>query len=168
VIEQAPAWRSSAERGVVAEGAVGARALGRLTLVRYEIRRWRCGVIPDVAEAVDSPQRLCDDLGCARRVLELVPHVPTPVLGRDEFGAGEMWNSNALISWLIVHGGIDVDSVQLPTGGRAPGWAAGVVVARRQLPNAPVGRRLGVALLSSRSDDPLDCQRELPEAMPYV
>ena len=132
VIEQAPAWRDSAERGVVAEGAVGARALGRFRLFRYEVRRWRDGVIPDVAEAVDSPQRLGDDLDCARRLLELVPHVPTGVWGRDEFGAGEMWNSNSLISWLIVHSGLDVDSVQPPPDGRAPGWTAGIVVARRE------------------------------------
>ena len=132
VIEQAPAWRDSAERGVVAEGAVGARALGRFRLFRYEVRRWRDGVIPDVAEAIDSPQRLSDDLDCARRLLELVPHVPTRVWGRDELGAGEMWNSNSLISWLIVHSGLDVDSIQPPPDGRAPGWMAGVVVARRE------------------------------------
>src|SRR5205807_773694 len=58
VIEQAPAWSQGADRGVVAEGAVGTRVAGRLRLFRYEIRRWRDGVIPDVAEAVDSPQRL--------------------------------------------------------------------------------------------------------------
>lgn len=50
VIEQAPAWRDTAERGVVAQGAVGAQALGRFRLFRYEIRRWRNGLIPDLAE----------------------------------------------------------------------------------------------------------------------
>jgi hypothetical protein len=40
VIEQAPAWRDSSERGVVAEGAVGSRAAGRFRLFRYEIRCW--------------------------------------------------------------------------------------------------------------------------------
>ena len=59
VIEQAPAGMRG-ERGVVAEGAVGA-ARRAASLFRYEIRRWRDGVIPDVAEAVDSPQRLSDD-----------------------------------------------------------------------------------------------------------
>jgi hypothetical protein len=133
VIEQAPIRLSDgAERGVVAEGAVGARAAGKFKLFRYEIRRWRDGVIPDVAEAVESPQRLSDDPECARRLLELVPQVPTPVWGRDELGAGEMWNSNSLISWLIVRSDLDVDSVRLPPGGRAPGWQAGIAVARRQ------------------------------------
>jgi hypothetical protein len=49
VIEQAPAWSESTMRGVVAEGAVGSRALGRFRLFRYEIRadraqRARCRV----------------------------------------------------------------------------------------------------------------------------
>jgi hypothetical protein len=136
VIEQAPAWGESGERGVVAEGPVGTRAAGRFRLFRYEVRRWRDGVIPDVAEAVDSPRRLSDDLDCARRLLELVPQVPTPVWGRDELGLGEMWNSNSLISWLIARSGLDVETVRPPVGGRAPGWDAGVAMAGRQQPQA--------------------------------
>lgn len=131
VVEQAPAWRDGAERGVVAEGAVGARTAGRLRLFRYEVRRWRDGVIPDLAEAVASPRRLADDVDSARRLLELVPQAPTPVWGRDELRAGEMWNSNSLISWLIARSGLDVESIPLPPGGRAPGWRAGIVIARR-------------------------------------
>jgi hypothetical protein len=132
VIEQAPAWSEGGERGVVAVGAVGTRAAGRFRLFRYEIRRWRDGIIPDVAEAVESPYRLSDDVECARRLLELVPRVPTPVWGRDELHTGEMWNSNSLISWLIARSGIDVESVATPTGGRAPGWRAGIVLAHRE------------------------------------
>lgn len=132
VIEQAPAWSEGGERGVVAVGPVGTRAAARFRLFRYEIRRWRDGVIPDVAEAVESPRLLSDDVESARRLLELVPQVPTPVWGRDELHTGEMWNSNSLISWLIARSGLDVDSVALPPGGRAPGWQAGVVVARRE------------------------------------
>jgi hypothetical protein len=132
VIEQAPVWREEEERGVVAEGVVGVRALGRLPLFRYEVRRWREGLIPDLDEAVASPQRLSDDADCARRLLELVPEVPTPVWGRDELRAGEMWNSNSTISWLIARSGLDVESIALPRGGRAPGWHAGIVIARRQ------------------------------------
>ena len=52
--------------------------------------------------------------------------------GRDELGAGEMWNSNSLISWLIARSGLAVESVQPPQGGRAPGWQAGIVIAHRQ------------------------------------
>jgi hypothetical protein len=44
---------------------------------------------------------------------------------------GEMWNSNSVISWLIASSGLNPDSIQPPNGGRAPGWNAGLVVARR-------------------------------------
>ena len=132
VIEQAPiSDRNGALRGVVAEGAVGSRMARSLRIFRYEIRRWRDGVIPDVDEAVDSPQRLTDDPRIAQHVLQLVRDVPTPVWGRDELHAGEMWNSNSVISWLIVRAGLAVELVRPPAGGRAPGWDAGVVVARR-------------------------------------
>jgi hypothetical protein len=123
------------DRGVVAEGAVGARAAGRLRLFRYEVRCWREGVIPDIGWAVAGPRRLDDDPARARRLIALVPRVPTLVWGRDELGAGEMWNSNSLISWLIVRAGLDADRVAPPPGGRAPGWAAGIVAARREGPD---------------------------------
>ncbi len=133
VIEMAPVRdRSGALRGVVAEGAVGSLRARSLRVFRYENRRWRDGVIPDVDEAVDSPQRLTDDPLLAQRVLELVPDAPTPVWGRDELEAGEMWNSNSLISWLIARSGLGVEGIHPPANGRAPGWRAGVVVARRQ------------------------------------
>src|SRR5687767_10294045 len=70
VIEQAPAWGDGSERGAVAEGAVGARAARPFRLFRYEVRRWRNGVIPDVAEAVESPRRVSADpnarVGCSK------------------------------------------------------------------------------------------------------
>lgn len=132
VIEQTPAWGGGdEERGVVASGAVGARWAGRCRLFRYEIRRWRDGRIPDVAEAVDSPQRVSSDAACAARLLALVPQVPTPVWGRDELRAGEMWNSNAVIAWLLATSGVDCARIEAPRGGRAPGWRAGLVVAGR-------------------------------------
>ena len=70
VIEQAPSPRlgPGEERGVVVEGPVGARWAGRARIFRYEVRRWRDGVIPDVAEAVESPRRLTDDLRVAQRL----------------------------------------------------------------------------------------------------
>jgi len=133
VIEQAPiADSNGGERGVVAEGAVGSRWAGHFRLFRYEVRRWCGGIIPDVDEAVESPQRLTDDPEVAQRVLDLTPHVPTAVWGRDELAAGEMWNSNSIISWLIARSGLNAAPIQVPAGGRAPGWDAGLVVARRQ------------------------------------
>jgi hypothetical protein len=135
VIEQAPVRDTNgAERGVVAEGAVGARWAGRFQIFRYEVRRWRDGVIPDVAEAVESPQRLSNDARQAQRLLDLVPSVPTPVWGRDDFGVGEMWNSNSTISWLIARSGMAAEAIPLPTGGRAPGWDAGIAIAHRYAP----------------------------------
>jgi len=132
VVEQTPVPDLTAsQRGVVAGGAVGSRWAGRFRIFRYEIRLWLGGHIPDVAEAVESPRRLASDDDHARRVLELVAQVPTPVWGRDELGTGEMWNSNSVIAWVIARSGIDVDSIQPPARGRAPGWHAGLVVARR-------------------------------------
>jgi hypothetical protein len=133
VIESAPIRPvDGSERGVVAEGPVGSRWLGSLRVFRYELRFWRDGVIPDLAEAVASPRRLTTDANVARRLLALAPLVPTPVFGRDELDAGEMWNSNSVISWLLVRSGLEVDALDPPAGGRAPGWHAGIVVARRQ------------------------------------
>ena len=143
VVEQAPVWRETAERGVVAVGAVGSRRAGSFRIFRYEVRLWRDGVIPDIDEAVDSPIRLSEKESVARRILALVPMVPTPVWGRDELHAGEMWNSNSTISWILARAGVDVDSVRPPAGGRAPGWKAGIAVARRE--TARHGERLTLA-----------------------
>ena len=132
-IEQTPVSDARGEeRGVVAGGSVGTRRAGRLRIFRYEIRRWRDGRIPDIDEAVGGPRRLTDDEARAQRVLDLVPLVPTPVWGRDELNTGGMWNSNSVIAWLIARSRIDTESIRPPTGGRAPGWQAGLVVARRQ------------------------------------
>jgi hypothetical protein len=132
VIETAPIRDSDGpERGVVAQGAVGHRWAARLRIFRYELRRWPDGAIPDVAEAVESPLRLSDDAERAHRLLTLVPSVPLPVWGRDELRAREMWNSNSVIAWLIARTGLDAEAIQPPSGGRAPGWNAGLVVARR-------------------------------------
>src|SRR4029450_3310949 len=99
---------------------------GRLRLFRYEIRCWREGEIPDAAEAVASPRRLSVDPDCARRLLALTTEVPTPAWGRDELHTGEMWNSNSVTSWLLARSGVEVQSIQPPLGGRAPGWKAGI------------------------------------------
>ena len=120
-----------ASRGVVVEGPVGSRRIARSRVFRYEVRRWRDGVIPDVLEAVASPQRLSGDEDRARRVLDLVGSVPALVWGRDELGTGEMWNSNSVVSWLLARSGIPTEAIQPPFRGRAPGWDAGVAAARR-------------------------------------
>jgi hypothetical protein len=53
--------------------------------IRYEVRRWRDGLIPDAAEAVESPQRLSDDPGTSRRLLELVPEMRTSGRRRTDY-----------------------------------------------------------------------------------
>ncbi len=126
-----PDVRGRERRGVVAEGPVGTRWARRFRLFRYEIRRWRDGVIPDAAAAITGPVRVADDADKARRILELVSAVPTPVWGRDELRTGDMWNSNSVIAWLLTRAGVDTADVAPPSDGRAPGWSAGVVVAGR-------------------------------------
>jgi hypothetical protein len=131
VIEQTPIPDAHGDRrGVVAEGPVGTRRAGRLRRFRYEIRRWQGGRIPDVREALASPVRLASDQTTARRILDLLPSVPTPTWGRDELDAGEMWNSNSVISWVLARNETDLTTIHPPRRGRAPGWDAGRVAAR--------------------------------------
>jgi hypothetical protein len=148
-IELAPSPDADeASRGVVATGAVGSRQAGRFRLFRYEVRCWRGGSIPDLGEAVGGPRRLSSDRQVARRLLDLVTTVPTPVWGRDDLNTGEMWNSNSMTAWLIAATGLSTDLLRPPPGGRAPGWDAGLEVAHRsparERPQmrAPTGRRL--------------------------
>lgn len=132
VVEMAPVWSmKDPDRGVVGEGAVGLPALGRFRLFRYEVRCWPGGRIPDAAYAVRSPVRLVTDKQRVRGLLEAVREVPRLTWGLDELGAGEMWNSNSLISWSLTVSGHDLSAVCLPAGGRAPGWDAGVALAQR-------------------------------------
>ncbi len=131
-IEMAPVSdRQGGHRGVVSEGAVGMKWLGRFRIFRYEIRRWRNGIIPDVRFA-HSATSIDVTVACAQHLFDLVPSVPTPVWGRDEFGVGDMWNSNSVVSWLLAQeDAIDINHLQPPPGGRAPGWTAGLAVAAR-------------------------------------
>jgi hypothetical protein len=131
-IEVAPSPDADeARRGVVATGAVGSRCVGWWRLFRYEVRCWRGGSIADLDAAVGGPHRLTSDPGAARRLLEVATSVPRPVWGRDELHAGEMWNSNSVAAWLIATAGLSTDRLRPPGHGRAPGWSAGLEVARR-------------------------------------
>jgi len=118
------------ERGVVAEGAVGASWLGRLRIFRYEVRRWSNGTIPDLSYAVDSPVRITDSPALVQDVLDGLGEVPTPVWGRDAYGTGEMWNSNSVIAWALARFGLEEAAGVPPDGGRAPGWSSGIAAAR--------------------------------------
>ena len=139
-VEMGPVWNVAApNRGTVCQGPVGSTRLGRFRAFQYEVRVWPDGVIPDLAEAVGSPVRVSDDPAQVTAVLELLPRVPPLTWGRDELGTGDMWNSNSLVSWLLVTAGLDIERVPLPAGGRAPGWDAGVAVAKR--PDRQAARR---------------------------
>ena len=130
VIEMAPVWSDhSDDRGVVREGPVGARFLGRFRAFRYEVRCWLDGTIPDVSEAVDSPRLLTGTSGDVAALLHLVREVPALTWGRDELGSGDMWNSNSLVAWLLASTGHDMTVIAPPHGGRAPGWNAGLHLA---------------------------------------
>ena len=137
VIEMAPVWNeNSPDRGVVREGSVAARWLGRFRAFRYEVRCWADGRIPDVLQAVGSPQRLSDDPAAVVQLLQRTREVPALTWGRDELGAGEMWNSNSLVEWLFASSGHDMSAITPPAHGRAPGWAAGMQLARREQDSA--------------------------------
>jgi hypothetical protein len=164
-IELAPSPNADeASRGVVATGAVGNRYAGCLRIFRYEVRCGRGGSIPDLADAVGGARRLTTNPRGARRLLDLVAAVPMPVWGRDELKAGEMWNSNSMIAWLISSAGLSTDHLRPPAGGRAPGWHAGLAVARRSRASDPAARDLGNTRLPAvaRSTVPCRVVSELP------
>jgi len=97
----------------------------------------------DLAEAIGGPCRLTTDPQIARRLLAIVATAPTPVWGRDELRAGEMWNSNSLIAWLVAGAGLPAHLLTPPGRGRAPGWDAGLEVARRSGAHEPPDGRRG-------------------------
>jgi hypothetical protein len=43
-----------------------------------------------------------------------------------------MWTCNSVISWALTQAGLDTAAIALPAGGRAPGWEAGIAVAKRE------------------------------------
>lgn len=65
----------------------------------------------------------------------------------DEMDTGDMWNSNSVVSWVLTCAGLLDAAGEPPPGGRAPGWQAGVVVARRE--PAPLAEAVSTSLASS-------------------
>jgi hypothetical protein len=127
-----------AGRGVVVEGPVFARSLGRMRTFRYEVRRWPGGAIYDAAWAVGGPTRITDDVTVAERLLALLPSMSPHVWGRRVPETGDMWNSNSTISWVLTRSGFPAVDLEPPAGGRAPGWQAGIAVAEHEM---VVGRK---------------------------
>jgi hypothetical protein len=134
VVESAPMWgRPDPDRGVVVEGPVGLAWLGRWKPFRYEIRRWRDGVIPDAAEAVDSPKRISTDRDRARRTVGPRASRPAPGGGTNSVlvTCGTPARSSRGCSSAAVR-------TSVRSGGR-PGWTAGVVAASEHHPPASRG-----------------------------
>src|SRR3954452_15899401 len=81
-VEMGPVWNvADSDRGVLVEGPVGSRLLGRFRVFRYELRCRRDGRIPDIAEAVESPMRTTDDVAQAEALLAVLPEVPALTWG---------------------------------------------------------------------------------------
>ncbi|MFL6070737.1 MAG: hypothetical protein ACJ72Y_05585 [Actinomycetes bacterium] len=129
-LEMTPAWGTRVrDRGVVLTGPVGVRLLGRSKLFRYEVRCWPDGQIPDLAYAVGDPLVLSSSCDDADRLLRTVQSVPPLTWGRDELDAGDMWNSNSVVAFLLEQTGLPAGEVKPPRNGRAPGWRAGLLAA---------------------------------------
>lgn len=139
-VEMGPVWNVASGRGVLCEGPVGARVLGRFRAFRYEVRCWPGGSIPDLDEAVGGPQRVSEDPAQVAAVLALLPQVPPLTWGRDELGTGDMWNSNSLVAWALARSDLDMNAITPPPSGIAPGWLAGLRLAERQRNAHPVLR----------------------------
>ena len=132
VIEMTPIPDLHGERrGVVAEGPVGAKWAG--SAFEHSGTRSADGETapsptstrprrPSPSTSI-SPARNDSSTWCRR--------CRHPCGDATSSDAGEMWNSNSVVSWLLASSGIDVAQIQPPPGGRAPGWTAGVVVAAR-------------------------------------
>lgn len=116
----------------LAGGPVGSRLAGRLRLFRYQLLCLPVTALPDEEWAIASPVVLSEDARAATRILELAPTIPRHTWGRRAPGTREMWTSDSVVSWLLVRAGIDLSGVAPPAGGRAPGWYAGLDLARER------------------------------------
>lgn len=134
VIEMAPEWSDPdvPDRAAVVRGPVGMRFLGRSRYFRYEVRCWKNGELADRGWAVGEPVVVSEAEAVVKAVLQYVSQVPTLVWGLPVATTRDMWNSNSLVSWLLATAMPDAPLPSPPQGCRAPGWAAGLAVARRQ------------------------------------
>ena len=136
VIEQAPAWRRRRRARRRRRGPGRHPRAGRFRLFRYEVRRWRDGVIPDAAEAVESPHapERRDRLRAA--TARAGAGDADARMGPRRTGTGEMWNSTRSSRGSSCAVVSTSSPLAPPRGGRAPGWNAGIVIARRQQADA--------------------------------
>ena len=132
-VEMAPAWGGG--RPAITASPPPARSGSAASAPRgSSATRCACGAtesVPDLGFAVGDPVHVATDQVRTRRLLAAGSRVPGLTWGRDELGLGDMWNSNSLVAWLLATSGHDVTSLAPPGGGRAPGWTAGLELARR-------------------------------------
>ena len=147
VIEMAPAWGPGPrEHGTVRSGPVGLRWPRALAPVPLRGALLAQRLHPRPRGGGGQPASWCRPTpsGCGGCCC-CTTTFPTATWGRDEMGAGEMWNSNSLVSWLLAASGHDTAALRPPPGGRAPGWDAGLVVAAREEIRSSAGTRSGPA-----------------------
>lgn len=128
-LELTPAF-ATAPAPPLLTGPVGLRAAGRLRLFRYQLVCLPGETLPDERWALARLAVSCDD-GMAAHILALAGDVPRHTWGRRVRGTREMWTSDSVVSWLLVRASVDLSLVAPPEGARAPGWAAGIEIARR-------------------------------------
>ena len=113
---------------------------GGCVVFRYEVRCWRDGSIPDLGAAVGGPMPADERSPRSPATCStLVADRPTCRCGgATSYDAGEMWNSNSMIAWLIAgRGAAGGATCDRRPDGRAPGWAAGLEVARSRHGSGP-------------------------------
>lgn len=129
-LELMPAWQGG--RGTpLATGSVGFRGADRFALFRYQLHCDDGGTFPDERWAIGEPLVVSRESGVPERILALAAKVPRYTWGRRVRGTSEMWTSDSVVSWLLTRAGIDLAQFGPPPGTRAPGWQAGLEIARR-------------------------------------
>jgi len=120
-----------ATRGATVTGPVFFRSADRVRALRYEVRCWQGGAIPDLDHSIGPAQRLTTQPDATAQVIALTARVPATTWGRRAPGDHEMWNSNSAIAWILASAGLDAQHISPPATGRAPGWVAGWEAAHR-------------------------------------
>lgn len=130
-LELMPAFVSTASAALMT-GPVGVSFAGRLRLFRYKIVCLEVESLPDEQWAVDSPQVLSEDPEVAEAIVRLAGRTPRYTWGRRVRGTSEMWTSDSVIAWLLMQLGVDLSPIRIPADGRAPGWFAGIELAKKR------------------------------------
>jgi hypothetical protein len=132
VIELVPAGFGPARTstGVVGNGPILSRALGWMRMFQYEIRRWKNGVVEAKDKSTRPPSTYVITRDQALQIIDGASRAPRHPWGQDVLGNGDMWNSNSLVSFVLVSAGMDPAAIEPPASADWPGWDTGVALAR--------------------------------------